>query len=180
MKRWFIWFHRSARSQRYNTPRDSGIGSSVATSERGTTVASPEVELDAEEWEAEQKRLDREWYGLDDGFDAEANQPFGGVSEEYAQRKEEQLEQKKRKRVSAKQKQIQKDNELWERNRMLTSGVVTTIDVDEDYEEEAEARVHLLVHNIVPPFLDGRYVFTKQPEAVVPVRVRIYSYNIFM
>ena len=107
-------FHsRSARSQRYNTPRDSGIGSSVATSERGTTVASPEVELDAEEWEAEQKRLDREWYGLDDGFDAEANQPFGGVSEEYAQRKEEQLEQKKRKRVSAKQKQIQKDNELW-------------------------------------------------------------------
>lgn len=129
------------------------------------------MELDPEEWEAEQKRLDREWYGLDDGYDADASQAFGGVSEEYTQRKEEQLEQKKRKRVSAKQKQIQKDNELWERNRMLTSGVVTTIDVDEDYEEEAEARVHLLVHNIVPPFLDGRYVFTKQPEAVVPVRV---------
>ena len=107
---------------------------------------------------------------MDDGYDADASQTFGGVSEEYAQRKKEQLEQKKRKRVSAKQKQIQKDNELWERNRMLTSGVVTTIDVDEDYEEEAEARVHLLVHNIVPPFLDGRYVFTKQPEAVVPVR----------
>lgn len=53
---------------------------------------------------------------------------------------------------------------------MLTSGVVTTIDVDEDYEEESEARVHLLVHNIVPPFLDGRYVFTKTLEAVVPVR----------
>ncbi|KAK4025233.1 hypothetical protein OUZ56_014308 [Daphnia magna] len=159
--------YKSARSQRYNTPRDSGIGSSVATSDR---PATPEVEIDAEEWEAEQKRLDREWYGLDDGYDADSSQPFGGVSEEYAQRKEEQLEQKKHKRVSAKQKQIQKDNELWERNRMLTSGVVTTIDVDEDYEEEAEARVHLLVHNIVPPFLDGRYVFTKQPEAVVPVR----------
>ena len=116
--------------------------------------------MDPEEWEAEQKRLDREWYGLDDGYDADASQPFGGVSEEYAQRKEEQMEQKKRKRVSAKQKQIQKDNELWERNRMLTRGVVTTIDVDEDYEE-----VHLLVHNIVPPILDRRYLFTKQPEA---------------
>ena len=34
-----------------------------------------------------------------------------------------------------------------------------------------EARVHLLVHNLVPPFLDGRIVFTKQPEPVVPVRV---------
>ena len=117
------------------------------------------MELDPEEWEAEQKRLEKEWCGLDDGYDADASQPFGDVSEEYAQRKKEQLEQKKRKRVSAKQKQIQKDNELWERNRMLTSGVVTTIDVDEDYE-----KVHLLVHNIVPPFLDGRYVFTKQPE----------------
>lgn len=63
------------------------------------------------------------------------------------------------------------DNELWERNRMLTSGVVQTIDVDEDFDEESEARVHLLVHNIVPPFLDGRIVFTKQPEPVVPVKV---------
>ena len=157
-----------------NTPRDSGIGSSMATVDKNNPINSPEFEVDPEEWEAEQKRLDREWYGMDDGYDPDTSGGqaglFGGVSDEYAQKKEEQLEQKKKKRVSAKQKQIQKDNELWERNRMLTSGVVTTIDVDEDYEEESEARVHLLVHNIVPPFLDGRYVFTKQPEAVVPVR----------
>ncbi|CAG2067907.1 unnamed protein product, partial [Timema podura] len=62
------------------------------------------------------------------------------------------------------------DNELWERNRMLTSGVVQSVDVDEDFDEESVDRVHLLVHNIVPPFLDGRIVFTKQPEPVVPVR----------
>ena len=54
------------------------------------------MELDPEEWEAEQKRLEKEWCGLDDGYDADASQPFGDVSEEYAQRKEEQLEQKKR------------------------------------------------------------------------------------
>jgi hypothetical protein len=54
---------------------------------------------------------------------------------------------------------------------MLTSGVVHKLEVDEDFEEENEAKVHLLVHNIVPPFLDGRIVFTKQPEPVVPIKV---------
>ena len=63
------------------------------------------------------------------------------------------------------------DNEKWETNRLLTSGIVMRNDVDEDFEEESEAKVHLLVHNIVPPFLDGRIVFTKQPEPVVPVKV---------
>jgi pre-mRNA-splicing factor ATP-dependent RNA helicase DHX38/PRP16 len=57
---------------------------------------------------------------------------------------------------------------------MLTSGVVQAIDLDEDFEEESTARVHLLVHNIVPPFLDGRIVFTKQPEPVIPVKVNLY------
>ncbi|CAL4063351.1 unnamed protein product, partial [Meganyctiphanes norvegica] len=72
--------------------------------------------------------------------------------------------------MSAKQRQIHKDNELWETNRMLTSGVVQKIDVDEDFEEEFTNRVHILVHNIVPPFLDGRIVFTKQPEPVIPIK----------
>lgn len=54
------------------------------------------------------------------------------------------------------------DNERWETNRMLTSGVVQRLEVDEDFEEDNTAKVHLLVHNLVPPFLDGRIVFTKQ------------------
>lgn len=63
------------------------------------------------------------------------------------------------------------DNDKWETNRMLTSGVVQKVDYDEDFEDETVRKVHLLVHNIVPPFLDGRIVFTKQPEPVIPVRV---------
>lgn len=59
------------------------------------------------------------------------------------------------------------DNERWETNRMLTSGVVHRIEVDEDFEEDNSAKVHLLVHNLVPPFLDGRIVFTKQVGVVV-------------
>ena len=65
------------------------------------------------------------------------------------------------------------DIEMWETNRMLRSGVVAKTNFDEDFEEENAARVHLLVHNMVPPFLDGRIVFTKQPEPVVPIKVGV-------
>ena len=65
------------------------------------------------------------------------------------------------------------DIEMWETNRMLRSGVVAKTNFDEDFEEENSARVHLLVHNMVPPFLDGRIVFTKQPEPVIPIKVGI-------
>lgn len=41
--------------------------------------------------------------------------------------------------------------------------------------QESVDRVHLLVHNIVPPFLDGRIVFTKQPEPVIPVSTLVYT-----
>ena len=54
---------------------------------------------------------------------------------------------------------------------MLRSGVVAKTSFDEDFEEDNVARVHLLVLNIVPPFLDGRIVFTKQPEPVIPLKV---------
>ena len=61
---------------------------------------------------------------------------------------------------------------MWEINRMMRSGAVQRLDYDDDFDDESEARVHILVHNIVPPFLDGRIVFTKQPEPVIPVKVR--------
>lgn len=129
--------------------------------------ATPLIDGEEKEmWEEEQQRLDREWYALDDG----ENNAFANVSEEYTRKKEMELEARRQKRVSAQQRQINKDNELWERNRMLTSGVVSSLDHDDDPDDEGEARVHLLVHNVVPPFLDGRIVFTKQPEPVVPVR----------
>ena len=59
------------------------------------------------EWEEEQKRLDRQWYSIDEGFDESQNQ-FSGMSEEYTQRKEKELEKKQKKRISARQRQIQK------------------------------------------------------------------------
>lgn len=43
-------------------------------------------------------------------------------------------------------------------------------DLDENFDSEIDANaVTLLVHNIVPPFLDGRIVFTKQSQPIIPV-----------
>lgn len=72
---------------------------------------SSDVEFRSEEernqWEEEQRRLDREWYGMDEGYDDEHN-PFSGTSAEYTRKKEEELEQRKKKRMSEKQRQINK------------------------------------------------------------------------
>jgi pre-mRNA-splicing factor ATP-dependent RNA helicase DHX38/PRP16 len=62
------------------------------------------------------------------------------------------------------------DNDLWEANRMLTSGVATRKAVDMDFEDESESTVHVMVHDLKPPFLDGRTVFTKQLAPINPIR----------
>jgi len=53
---------------------------------------------------------------------------------------------------------------------MLTSGVAQRKELDLDFEDESESTVHVLVHDLKPPFLDGRTVFTKQLEPINPVR----------
>ncbi len=53
---------------------------------------------------------------------------------------------------------------------MLTSGVATRRQIDLDFEDESESTVHVMVHDLKPPFLDGRTVFTKQLEPINPVR----------
>ncbi|XP_019863737.1 PREDICTED: pre-mRNA-splicing factor ATP-dependent RNA helicase PRP16-like, partial [Amphimedon queenslandica] len=93
------------------------------------------------EWEDEQKRMDRAWYDLDSGYD-DTNNPFANIPEEYTKKKEEKLMKTTVKRMSAQQRQLNKDNEKWETNRLLTSGIVQQVDVDDDFEDEAESKVH--------------------------------------
>ena len=126
---------------------------------------------DNEEFEEDQKQLDREWYGMDEneGFDAE-NNSFALMNEQFLEQKMSHLEKKWKRKVSFHQQQRNKDLEKWETNRMLQSGVMSKMNVDEDFEEENEARVHILVRHVVPPFLDGRITFTKQFEPVIPLK----------
>lgn len=53
---------------------------------------------------------------------------------------------------------------------MLTSGVATRKEIDLDFEDESESTVHVMVHDIKPPFLDGKTIFTKQLEPINPIR----------
>ncbi|KAM3955822.1 pre-mRNA-splicing factor ATP-dependent RNA helicase PRP16-like [Aphomia sociella] len=164
---------RSQRSERSGKPLRDNKGRLYDTTQRATPhkFASSRrgIDIDDPDWHEAEKKLDRAWYNMGEG-EADESDPFADTSAEYIARKEEQIEKRRNRKVSAQRQQIDKDNELWERNRMLTSGVVHSINVNNDLDEESVDRVHLLVHNIVPPFLDGRIVFTKQPEPVIPVK----------
>ncbi|XP_011923388.1 PREDICTED: pre-mRNA-splicing factor ATP-dependent RNA helicase PRP16 [Cercocebus atys] len=137
--------------------------------EEGEEGISFDTEEERQQWEDDQRQADRDWYMMDEGYD-EFHNPLAYSSEDYVRRREQHLHKQKQKRISAQRRQINEDNERWETNRMLTSGVVHRLEVDEDFEEDNAAKVHLMVHNLVPPFLDGRIVFTKQPEPVIPVK----------
>ena len=104
-----------------------------------------------------------------EGFDQE-NNSFASMSEEFLNQKQENIQQKWKRKVSFHKQQKNRDIEKWETNRMLQSGVVSMDRMDEDFEEESEARVHVTVHHMMPPFLDGRITFTKQFEPVIPLK----------
>lgn len=53
---------------------------------------------------------------------------------------------------------------------MVTSGVATQKELNLDFEDETESTVLVVVHDLKPPFLDGKTIFTKQLEPINPVR----------
>lgn len=54
---------------------------------------------------------------------------------------------------------------------MVQSGVIQAGDLDQDFEDDADSKVHVIYNDkIKPPFLDGTTPFTKQLEPVSAVR----------
>lgn len=141
------------------------------TTPRARDDASPQAEVPEEDETA----LDRDWYAGDETghtFGDEYHNPFAAYADDSLAEKE-QIEKKTGRfdRMSARAQQKQRDIDAWETNRMLTSGVAQRRDLGADFEDDEEAtRIHLLVHDLKPPFLDGRTVFTKQLEPVPAVR----------
>lgn len=136
----------------------------------------PSSVIDERDWAEEQTRLDRDWYNNDEAGGLEADS-FGGY-DDYDREKEAELQQKAsggggpKKRVTARQAAFNADNELWEDNRLGQSGVTgqrRKLDFDA-LDDGEETRVHLLVHDLKPPFLDGRLAFTKQLEPINPIK----------
>ncbi|ORY66025.1 P-loop containing nucleoside triphosphate hydrolase protein [Pseudomassariella vexata] len=124
----------------------------------------------------DENALDRDWYlGDENGhiFGDESHNPFGSYDTtwvEQRQREQAVVEKKTNRSMNARQMQRQKDNDAWETNRMLTSGVAQRRFGDDFDDDDEGTRVHLLVHDLKPPFLDGRTVFTKQLEPVPAVK----------
>ena len=121
-------------------------------------------------------QLDRDFYMADENGAVlgEESNPFGGDSYADAEAEKTLYEKKMavRQKVNPKFLQRQKDNDAWESNRMLASSVAMTRDqgyVDFSADND-DVRLHLLVHDLKPPFLDGKTIFTKQLEPVSAVR----------
>lgn len=156
-----------------------GSASALSTPQASKYVSTPgQKEFDGPEPfvnEEDSNALDRDWYAGDEignTLGDESHNPFGADAS-WANRQAEAAlaEKKKGSRVSAKAVQKQRDVDAWESNRVLASGVAQRRDHEVDFEDDEEAtRVHLLVHDIKPPFLDGRKIFTKQLDPVSAVR----------
>lgn len=124
---------------------------------------------DESDFEA-QTAFDRDWYlGDEYGHTAgdDSHNPFGDGY--YDEAGEEALRQKVTTRMSNFARQKQKEHDMWEQNQLVTSGVQGKGYVDTDFDDENENRIHLFVHNLRPPFLDGQQVFTRQRDPVSAV-----------
>jgi pre-mRNA-splicing factor ATP-dependent RNA helicase DHX38/PRP16 len=178
--------HNPLRSDdRFAIPsRPSGFRPSTSRSaapRASSNVSTPrQNEFDGPEpfvSEEDSNALDRDWYAGDEfghTFGDETHNPFGSADSTWAdQQREAALSEKKNmKRMTARAAQKQRDVDAWETNRMLTSGVAQRRDFGNGGLEDDEegTRVHLLVHDLKPPFLDGRTIFTKQLEPVPAIR----------
>lgn len=65
---------------------------------------------------------------------------------------------------------MEDDQEAWENNRLLSAGAAVHGEVSLDVSTEQDTRVTLLVHQVKPPFLDGRVSFSTVREAVPTVK----------
>jgi pre-mRNA-splicing factor ATP-dependent RNA helicase DHX38/PRP16 len=73
-------------------------------------------------------------------------------------------------RFNARKSQLQGDEAAWIENRLLNSGAAIQGEVSLDMTTEDDSRVTLLVHQVKPPFLDGRVSFSTIREAVPIVK----------
>jgi len=74
---------------------------------------------------------------------------------------EDEMDAIRAKKKNAKQNEHFIESEKWDFNRMVASGIFKTKEVSFDFDEEDANRVSVLVHDIKPPFLDGKNIYTK-------------------
>ena len=144
--------------------------------------APPSFDPDKPADDADGDEFDRQFYLADDDeyLPDDSGQGTGRFIYE-SDRTKKREEEMARKRTAgaavslrqAKQSALDKDQQTWEENRLLSSGAAMRSNVDLDFSQENDTRVQLLVHQIQPPFLnrDGnKATFSVIREAVPTVR----------
>ncbi|KAJ2359466.1 Pre-mRNA-splicing factor ATP-dependent RNA helicase PRP16 [Coemansia erecta] len=152
--------HTTGRLERTHTTgrfeREHTIGRPERTQTTGRRLSDAESIGDRQEWESAQQQLDRDWYGIDEGGGAadDTHNPFADYVEHDDQLEAKRISQQA-KRITARQVQYNRDNEMWVANRLQQSGIVQATGADDDADDMGAGRVHLLVHDLKPPFLEG-------------------------
>ncbi|OHE91085.1 helicase associated domain-containing protein [Colletotrichum orchidophilum] len=161
----------SFKRRRLDGGRFQDSGRSTPRDARAAETPARDVPEPTDE---DSKALDRDWYLGDEfgghTFGDDTHNPFASYSSWEAEKQEAVKAEKMTGRFDARKEQRQRENDAWETNRMLVSGVAQRRDMGADFDDEEATRVHLLVHDLRPPFLDGRTIFTKQLEPVPAVR----------
>lgn len=147
--------------------------------DRSPSTADRDYEITEEMMQEMDYNADRAWYDCEEHntmFDGD-NSMYLGDDSSY-KKKEAELPKKLTRKdgslmtlaQSKKLSQMTADNAQWEERQLLRSGAVRGTEVQTEFDDEDERKVMLLVHDTKPPFLDGRVVFTKQAEPVMPLK----------
>ncbi|GJN32400.1 hypothetical protein PR202_gb20908 [Eleusine coracana subsp. coracana] len=171
--------HSSGRSQSHQLTFSSTSGSNAIDTDRSPSNPDGHSEITEEMMQAMDYNADRAWYDCEEHstmFDGD-NSMYLGDESSYKKR-EVQMPKKLTRRdgslmslaQSKKLSQMTADNAQWEDRQLLRSGAVRGTEVQTEFDDEDERKVILLVHDTKPPFLDGRVVFTKQAEPVMPLK----------
>ena len=129
-----------------------------------------------QEYLEEERRLDRSWYDQEEGGGGGGGLPEDPYWQDEAMVAKKEAARAGVKRITARQRGRLDDGNKWEENLIANSGVLRGGGINQGGihllgdEEDDEERVHLLVHDVKPPFLDGRVVFTTQTKQVATVR----------
>ncbi|KAL9256976.1 Pre-mRNA-splicing factor ATP-dependent RNA helicase DEAH7-like protein [Drosera capensis] len=168
----------SSRYERRSHAPSRSSGNSQAP--REAVAGEPDIEITESMRLEMEYNSDRAWYDREEGSaanDGDSSSFFPGDEASY-QKKEAELAKRLVRRdgtlmslaQSKKLSQRTDDNAQWEDRQLLRSGAVRGTEVQTEFEEEEERKVILLVHDTKPPFLDGRVVYTKQADPVLPLK----------
>ncbi|PKA52844.1 putative pre-mRNA-splicing factor ATP-dependent RNA helicase [Apostasia shenzhenica] len=154
--------------------------SEVIDDDRSSFATDQHYEITEEMAQEMDYNADRAWYDREEHntmFDADSSSLFQNDESSF-QKKEAELAKRLTRKdgslmtlaQSKKLSQLTADNAQWEDRQLLRSGAVRGTEVQMEFEDEDERKVILLVHDTKPPFLDGRVVYTKQAEPVMPIK----------